>query len=60
MLHFGNLTANTEHARVQPFLDKVIPLFQQYLMPSSELIIIIDEAIIAFRGKVYFRIYLHP
>ena len=58
MLHVGNLTANTEHARVQPFLDKVIPLFQQYLMLSSELII--DEAIIVFRGKVYFRIYLHP
>ena len=62
MLHVGNQTENTKRAKVQPFLDKIIPLFQQYLTPSRELSI--DEAIIAFRGKVSFRIYirgkLHP
>ena len=62
MLHVGNQTENTKRTKVQPFLDKIIPLFQQYLTPSRELSI--DEAIIAFRGKVSFRIYIrgkpHP
>ena len=62
MLHVGNLTENTKRAKVQPFLDKIIPLFQQYLTPSRELSI--DESVIAFRGKLSFRVYIrgkpHP
>ena len=56
MLHVGDLTSTTKRAKVQPFLDEVIPLFQQYLIPSKELSI--DEAMIAFRGKVAFRVYI--
>ena len=48
--------STTKCAKVQPFLDKVIPLFQQYLIPSKELSI--DEAMIGFRGKVAFRVYI--
>ena len=62
MLHVGDLSSTTKRAKVQPFVDKVIPLFQQYLIPSRELSI--DEAMIAFRGKVAFRVYIrgkpHP
>ena len=62
MLHVGDLSSTTKCAKVQPFVDKVIPLFQQYLIPSRELSI--DEAMIAFRGKVAFRVYIrgkpHP
>ena len=28
MLHIGDVTSTTKCAKVQPFLDKVIPLFQ--------------------------------
>ena len=62
MLHVGDLSSTTKRAKVQPFVDKVIPLFQQYLIPSRELSI--DEAMIAFRGKVAFHVYIrgkpHP
>ena len=50
------LTSTTKRAKVQPYLDKVIPLFQQYLMPSRELSI--DEAMIGFRGKVALCVYI--
>ena len=62
MLHVGDLSSTTKRAKVQPFVDKVKPLFQQYLIPSRELSI--DEVMIAFRGKVAFRVYIrgkpHP
>ena len=54
MLHVGDLSSTTKRAKVQPFVDKVIPLFQQYLIPSRELSI--DDEMIAFRGKV---VYIH-
>ena len=56
MLHVGELPASTKRSKIQPFLDMFIRLFQQYIQPSRELSI--DEAMIAFRGRVGFRQYI--
>ena len=56
MLHVGELPSTTKRSKIQPFLDMIIPLFQQYLTPSRELSV--DEAMIAFRGRVAFRQYI--
>ena len=49
MLHVGEMSTN-KWSKIQPFLDRVIPLFQSHLTPSRELSI--DEAMIAFQGRV--------
>jgi hypothetical protein len=56
MLHVGDSSGHSKWSKIQPFIDLVIPLFQQYLIPSLELSI--DEAMIAFRGRVVFRQYI--
>ena len=56
MLHVGDTTSSNKRSKVQPFLDLLIPLFQHHLTPSRELSI--DEAMIAFRGRVGFRQYI--
>ena len=56
MLHVGDIPSTTKRSKVQPFLDLLVPLFQRYLNPSRELSI--DEAMIAFRGRVGFRQYI--
>ena len=53
ILHVGETPCNTKRSKIQPFLDMIIPLFQCHLNPSRELSI--DEAMIAFRGRVGFR-----
>ena len=56
VLHVGDRSGYSKRSKIQPFMDLVIPLFQQYLVPSLELSI--DEATIAFRGRVVFRQYI--
>ena len=56
MLHVGELPSTTKRSKIQPFIDLLIPLFQRYLNPARELSI--DEAMIAFRGRVAFRQYI--
>ena len=56
MLHVGDIPSTTKRSKIQPFLDRLLPLFQTYLTPSRE--ISIDEAMIAFRGRVGFRQYI--
>lgn len=56
MLHVGELPSTTKRSKIQPFIDLLIPLFQQCLNPARELSI--DEAMIAFRGRVAFRQYI--
>ena len=56
MLHVGETPSVNRRSKIQPFLDLLIPLFQQHLNPSQELSI--DEAMIAFRGRVSFRQYI--
>ena len=46
MLHVGETHSTTKHSKIQPFLNLLIPLFQQHLNPARELSI--DEAMIAF------------
>ena len=62
MLHVGELPSPNKRSKIQPFLDLIVPLFQQHLIPSQELSI--DEAMIALRGRVGFRQYIrgkpHP
>ena len=57
MLHVGESSSPTKRSKNQPFLDKIIPLFQKHLQPSRQLSI--DESMIAFRGRVSFRQYIH-
>ena len=52
----GQTPNTTKRSKIQPFLDMIIPLFQRHLNPSRELSI--DEAMIAFRGRVGFRQYI--
>ncbi len=56
MLHVGDIPTTTKRSKIQPFLDLIIPLFQRHLIPTQELSI--DEAMIAFRGRVGFRQYI--
>ena len=56
MLHVGETSSPNKRSKIQPFLDKIIPLFQTHLQPSRELSI--DESMIAFRGRVGFRQYI--
>ena len=42
--------------KIQPFLDLIIPRFQQVCKPQRQLAI--DETLIKFNGKVHFRQYL--
>ena len=56
MLHVGETPSTSKRSKIQPFLDMIIPLFQHHLNPSRELSI--DEAMIAFRGRVSFRQYI--
>ena len=56
MLHVGETQSTTKRSKIQPFLDLFIPLFQQCLKPSQQLSI--DEAMIAFWGRVGFRQYI--
>ena len=42
--------------KIQPFLDLLIPRFQQVYKPQRQLAI--DETLIKFKGKVHFRQYL--
>ena len=48
MLHVGEMPSPNKRSKIQPFIDRLVPLFQQHLTPSTELSI--DEAMIAFRG----------
>ena len=56
MLHVGETPSPNKRSKVQPFINLIVPLFQQHLSPSQELSI--DEAMIAFRGRVSFRQYI--
>lgn len=56
MLHVGDIPSTTKRSKIQPFLDMLMPLFQQYVTPCRE--VSIDEAMIAFRGRVGFRQYI--
>ncbi len=56
MLHVGDISTTTKRSKIQPFLDLIIPLVQRHLTPTQELSI--DEAMIAFRGRVGFRQYI--
>ena len=56
MLHVGDTPSIRKRTKIQPFLDLLIHLFQQHLTPSRN--VSIDEAMIAFRGRVGFRQYI--
>jgi len=56
MLHVGETSGSTKRSKIQPFLDRLLPLFRAYLTPSRELSI--DESMIAFRGRVAFLQYI--
>jgi hypothetical protein len=56
MLHVGETPSASKRSKIQPFLNLLVPLFQRHLTPSRELSI--DEAMIAFRGRVAFRQYI--
>ena len=56
MLHVGETPSLNRRSKIQSFINLHIPRFQQHLNPSKELSI--DEAMIAFRGRVGFRQYI--
>ena len=56
MLHVGEIDGTTRRSKIQPFLDMIYPLLKKNIIPSRE--IAIDEAMIAFQGRVSFRQYI--
>ena len=50
MWHVEDLAVETKHTKIQLILDNVIPLFQQYLILSTELSM--DETMMVIRDKV--------
>ena len=55
-LHVGEINGATKRSKMQGLIDLVLPLFQQHFTPSRA--ISIDEAMIAFRGRMSFRQYI--
>ena len=55
MLHVGEVNGLTRHSKIQPLLDMIIPSFQRLFVPGKALAV--DEAMIAYRGRVSFRQY---
>ena len=56
MLRVGDSSCHNKRSKIQPFIDLLVPLFQQHLNPAQELSI--DESMIAFCGRVGFRQYI--
>lgn len=56
MLHVGETPSTNKRSKIQPFIDLLLPLFQQHCRPTQQLAI--DESMIAFRGRVGFRQYI--
>ena len=52
----GETPCHNKRSKIQPFIDLLMPLFQQHSRLSKQLAI--DEAMIAFRGRVGFRQYI--
>lgn len=59
-LHFADNTlaprADSADYKIQPFLDLIVPSFQQVYKPTRQLAI--DETLIKFKGKVHSRQFL--
>ena len=55
-LHVGEINGPTRRSKIQSFIDLLLPLFQRFFTPSKS--VSIDEAMIAFRGRVRFRQYI--
>ena len=54
-LHVGNPSGTRKRDKIQPFLDKLLPVFESAYSPPQQLAI--DESVISFRGRVSFRQY---
>ena len=57
--HFNNNTEITADSnrliKIQPLFDHFLPKFQTFYMPERE--IILDESMIPWRGRLFFRTY---
>ena len=56
MLHAGEIRGTSRCSKIQPLIDIAIPLFHQYFIPDRT--DAVDEAMIAYRGRVAFRQYI--
>ena len=54
--YVGEIEGPTKRSKIQSFIDILLPLFQRFFTPSKS--VSIDEAMIAFRGRVRFRQYI--
>ena len=55
MLHAGEIRGTNRCSKIQPLIDIVIPLFRQYFDRA----VVVDEAMIAYKGSVAFRQFIH-
>lgn len=55
-LHVGDTDSTTKRGKIQPFLDRICPAFEEAFTPSQQ--IAIDESVITYKGRVSFRQYL--
>ena len=55
-LHVGDARAPGRGNKIQPFIDLLLPRFQQAYTPGRE--VAIDESMIAFKGRASFKQYV--
>lgn len=62
MLYVGDPDSTSKKGKIQPFIDRLCPVFESTYTPSQQ--IAVDESVISFKGRVSFRQYLkgkpHP
>ena len=51
-LHVGDIESTTKWGKIQPFLDRICPVFEAAFTPSQQ--IAIDESFITYKGRVSF------
>ena len=55
MLYVGDPDSINKCGKIQPFLDRLCPVFEAAFTPSKQ--IAVDESVITFKGRVSFRQY---
>lgn len=56
MLHVGDPESTMKRGKIQPFLDKLCPVFESVYTPAQQTAI--DESVISFKGRAAFPQYL--
>ena len=56
MLHVGGISSPSKKAKIQPFINILLPIITSNFTPYRE--VAVDESVIKFKGRVSFKQYL--